>query len=223
MKHKPSVWHCHVSQLYKEHEALYAFGICCLNIFFFLHSSSSRFPLLLTLEVSNCLKEPNPVPLSGNSLDTSIRQRGRADAWNFNQKENNEFVEFENVPLKQNAPNPLWYGKATTPLSLLHEWNYFSCLQSASPGHYDPYYMSCACERKPSTSLYLPSHFFSIYFPLRPDSTMALQLSGDPVVLGADKVLNRLWGGLEVIWNWQLGVVNHYSVCSPVMHLNPRK
>lgn len=44
-----------------------------------------------------------------------------------------------------------------------------------------------------------PPIFFSIYFPLRPDSTMALQLSGDPVVLGADKVLNRLWGGLEVI------------------------
>lgn len=35
MKHKPSVWHRCVSQLYKEHEALYAFGICCLNIFFF--------------------------------------------------------------------------------------------------------------------------------------------------------------------------------------------
>lgn len=109
MKHKPSVWHCHVSQLYKEHEALYAFGICCLNIFFFLHSSSSRFPLLLTLEVSNCLKEPNPVPLSGNSLDTSIRQGGRADAWNFNQKENNEFVEFENASqTKCSQPSLIW-------------------------------------------------------------------------------------------------------------------
>ena len=107
-KHEPSVWHRRVSRLYKEHEPRYAFGICRLKIFW-VHPH--RFPLCLTLEEGNCLKESKPVPLSGKPLDTPIRRGGRADAWNFNQKKNIEFVEFENVPLKQNAPNPLWYGK----------------------------------------------------------------------------------------------------------------
>lgn len=47
MKHKPSVWHYRVSQLYKEHEALYAFGICCLNIFFFFAQFILQIPAAL--------------------------------------------------------------------------------------------------------------------------------------------------------------------------------
>lgn len=152
-----------VCRLYKEHESRYAFGICCLKIF--LSAPPHRFPLRLTLEGSNCLKEVKLVPLSGNPLDTPIRQRGRAGAWNFNQKENIEFVEFENVPLKQNAPNPLWYGKL---LLLPPSWIklFFLSVQLSSPGHYDPHYMSCAYERKTSTSLYLPFIFFFFFFYL---------------------------------------------------------
>ncbi len=121
-----------------------------------------RFLLHLTLEGDNCLKELEQVPLSGNPLDTPIRQRGRADTWNFNQKENIEFVEFENVPLKQNAPKSLWYGKLLLlPPSLLHELNYFPCLYSSVAGGTMTLITWAVHERKASTSLYLPFIFFN--------------------------------------------------------------
>lgn len=97
---------------------------------FFLHSAPPQIPTALNTRNRQLPQGAESLPLSGNPLDTPIRRRGRADAWNFNQRENIEFVEFENVPLKQNAAQPSLIWKATTPPSLLHELNYFSCLYS---------------------------------------------------------------------------------------------
>lgn len=68
--------------------------------------------LLLTLGGTDRLEEaqqPAPFCASGNPLDTPIGRRGGAKqgARNPNQKPYIEFVEFKNVPLKQNAAGPL--------------------------------------------------------------------------------------------------------------------
>lgn len=140
LKTQPSVCSVSVGTV-REHKPHSAFGICSQYFFpsfFWLHPY--RFPMHLTLEGSNCL-EAKAAPLSGNPLDTPIRQRGRT--WNFNQKENIEFAEFKNVPLKQNTSNPLWYWKL---LLLPPSWIKLFCLslQLSSLGHYDPHYMACS-------------------------------------------------------------------------------
>lgn len=161
--------------------------------FFFRRLYPHRFSLHLTLEGSNCLKDLEQEPLSGNPLDTPIRQRGRADAWNFNQKENIEFVEFENVPLKQNAPHSLWYGKLLLlPTSLLHELNYFPCLYSSVAwGTMTLITWVVHLREKPPRLFICPSFFIPCFL-------LSLYCKTSPQ-LSSDRVLNGLWGGLEVI------------------------